>query len=142
MRLSVADTCCTEYDEESDDGVSETGSLEIFFAKDSASKAMAPNEATRVAQQTSLSHRPSLKQVSFPHQHDRDGALGGDGTDGSSRSSAKDSGNSKEGDLTLIIELWRADLVTSVVELDEEGNVAGGGEDSKEALSELYPAGG
>jgi hypothetical protein len=50
----------------------------------------------------------------------------------------------EEQPLTLIIELWRADVVTSVVELDEEGNVTGGGAGGggdKEALKELYPPG-
>jgi hypothetical protein len=45
--------------------------------------------------------------------------------------------------LTLVVELWRADLVTSVLELDEEGNVLGGGtgRGDTETMSELYPPG-
>jgi hypothetical protein len=40
----------------------------------------------------------------------------------------------------LQVELWRSDLVTSVVELDAEGNVVAGGEDD-EAREALYPPG-
>jgi hypothetical protein len=47
----------------------------------------------------------------------------------------------EEGDgLVLLVELWRSDLVTSVVELDSEGNVMKTVE-QQTALAELYPPG-
>lgn len=41
--------------------------------------------------------------------------------------------------LLLLVELWRSDLVTSVIELDSEGNVMGVGD--HEELEEMYPPG-
>jgi hypothetical protein len=50
-------------------------------------------------------------------------------------------GKQEEGSsLVLLVELWRSDLVTSVVELDSEGNVMHTIE--QQALAELYPPGG
>jgi hypothetical protein len=43
--------------------------------------------------------------------------------------------------LVLLVELWRSDLVTSVVELDSEGNVMNTAE-QQVALGEMYPPGG
>jgi hypothetical protein len=47
----------------------------------------------------------------------------------------KDEGNA----MVLLVELWRSDLVTSVVELDSEGNVMNTAD--QEAMAELYPPG-
>jgi hypothetical protein len=145
MRLSVSDTGHVEESEDIDDGVSESGSLEIFFAKDAASKPLATAPSIQAAKPATTPSRQSFKQVSFPPRHDNEDAVGS----GAAAAVRSGSGGKKRDDadevLTLIIELWRADLVTSVVELDEEGNIAGGGAgggEDKEALSELYPAGG
>jgi hypothetical protein len=43
--------------------------------------------------------------------------------------------------LILLVELWRSDNVTSVVELDSEGNIMNTAE-QQAALGELYPPGG
>jgi hypothetical protein len=53
--------------------------------------------------------------------------------------SSSSEGGSSEG-LLLLVELWRTDLVTSVVELDSEGNVMGG-QGEHDELEELYPPG-
>jgi hypothetical protein len=53
---------------------------------------------------------------------------------------AKDDGDSGNSGLILLVELWRSDLVTSVVELDSEGNVMSSA-DHQATLMELYPAG-
>jgi hypothetical protein len=57
----------------------------------------------------------------------QEGQIKGDGAHGNSG-------------LILLVELWRSDLVTSVVELDSEGNVMN--TDDNQALGELYPPGG
>jgi hypothetical protein len=41
--------------------------------------------------------------------------------------------------LVMLVELWRSDLVTSVVELDSEGNVMNTAD--QQVLGELYPPG-
>jgi hypothetical protein len=65
--------------------------------------------------------------IDLPLDTQERSSLGGEDT-------AQDTG------LVLLVELWRSDLLTSVVELDSEGNVMNTAD--QEAMAELYPPGG